>query len=157
MNGSDGMHRIRPIARRALLRLAMMGSLALALQPTLASAQDKFRVAAIFSTPIEEPWVNQIHVALQRAEKELGVEYKWAEHVASADYQRVLREFARDGYPLIVGDAFAAEDIARRVAREFPETAFVFGSGQARPSRTFPSSTTGSMSRPTCPGSSPAS
>jgi basic membrane lipoprotein Med (substrate-binding protein (PBP1-ABC) superfamily) len=98
--------------------------------PETAAAQDKMKVAAIFSTPIEEPWVNQIHVALQRAEKELGIEYKWAEHVSSADYQRVLREFARDGYPLIMGDAFAAEDVARRVAKEFPETAFVFGSGQ---------------------------
>jgi basic membrane lipoprotein Med (substrate-binding protein (PBP1-ABC) superfamily) len=29
-----------------------------------------------------------------------------------------------------MGDAFAAEDVARRVAKEFPDTAFVFGSGQ---------------------------
>jgi basic membrane lipoprotein Med (substrate-binding protein (PBP1-ABC) superfamily) len=109
----------------------MLAGLAVAgLMPETAAAQDKMKVAAIFSTPIEEPWVNQIHVALQRAEKELGIEYKWAEHVSSADYQRVLREFARDGYPLIMGDAFAAEDVARRVAKEFPETAFVFGSGQ---------------------------
>jgi basic membrane protein A len=88
------------------------------------------KVAAIFSTPIEEPWVNQIHEAMLKAQEELGVEYKWAESVPSADYARVLREFARDGYGFITGDAFAAEDIARRVAREFPDTAFVFGSGQ---------------------------
>ena len=116
--------------RRALLGLALAGLAAAGLMPDPAAAQDKMRVAAIFSTPIEEPWVNQIHVALQKAEKELGIEYKWAEHVASADYQRVLREFARDGFPLIMGDAFAAEDVARRVAKEFPDTAFVFGSGQ---------------------------
>ena len=95
-----------------------------------ALSAEKLKVAAIFSTPIEEPWVNQIHVALQRAEKELGIDYKWAENVQSADYQRVLRQFARDGYKLITGDAFAAEDVARRVAKEFPDVAFVFGSGQ---------------------------
>jgi basic membrane protein A and related proteins len=95
-----------------------------------AIAQEKMKVAAIFSTPIEEPWVNQIHEAMLKAEEELGVEYTWAESVASADYARVLREFARDGHEFITGDAFAAEDIARRVAKEFPETAFVFGSGQ---------------------------
>ena len=95
-----------------------------------AGAGEPLKVAAIFSTPIEEPWVNQIHEALLHAQEELGIEYKWAESVPSADYQRVLREFARDGYQLITGDAFAAEDVARRVAREFPETAFVFGSGQ---------------------------
>ncbi|MGB3744082.1 MAG: BMP family protein [Xanthobacteraceae bacterium] len=95
-----------------------------------ALSAEPLKVAAIFSTPIEEPWVNQIHVALQRAQKELGIDYKWAENVQSSDYQRVLRQFARDGYRLITGDAFAAEDVARRVAKEFPDVAFVFGSGQ---------------------------
>ena len=95
-----------------------------------ALSAEPLKVAAIFSTPIEEPWVNQIHVALQRAQKELGIDYKWAENVQSSDYQRVLRQFARDGYRLITGDAFAAEDVARRVAKEFPNVAFVFGSGQ---------------------------
>ena len=117
-------------ARRTMLGLALAALAAFGMAPDASLAQDKMKVAAIFSTPIEEPWVNQIHEALLKAQEELGVEYKWAEHVGSADYQRVLREFARDGYPLIMGDAFAAEDVARRVAKEFPDTAFVFGSGQ---------------------------
>ena len=31
--------------------------------------------------PIEEPWVNQIHVALLRAKDEFGIEYTWSESV----------------------------------------------------------------------------
>ncbi len=116
--------------RRNIMRIALAAALAAGLMADTAAAQDKMKVAAIFSTPIEEPWVNQIHEAMLKAEEELGVEYTWAESVASADYARVLREFARDGNQFITGDAFAAEDIARRVAKEFPETAFVFGSGQ---------------------------
>ena len=115
--------------RRRLIGLAAAGMLAAGIAGP-ASAQEKMKVAAIFSTPIEEPWVNQIHEAMLKAEEELGVEYSFAESVPSADYARVLREFARDGNKFITGDAFAAEDIARRVAREFPDTAFVFGSGQ---------------------------
>jgi len=103
---------------------------ALALGISTADAADKLKVAAVFSTPIEEPWDNQIHVALLKAQKELGIDYKWAENVQSADYARVLREFARGGYKLITGDAFEAEDVARRVAKEFPDVAFVFGSGE---------------------------
>lgn len=118
------------IGRRGLLQLAAAGVVAVGLTSGAANAQDKMKVAAIFSTPIEEPWVNQIHEAMLKAQEDLGVEYKWAESVPSADYARVLREFARDGYKFITGDAFAAEDIARRVAREFPDVAFVFGSGQ---------------------------
>jgi basic membrane lipoprotein Med (substrate-binding protein (PBP1-ABC) superfamily) len=40
-----------------------------------------------------------------------------------------MREYAEQGYQLIMGDAFGAERIARRVARDYPDTAFVFGSG----------------------------
>jgi basic membrane protein A len=118
-------------SRRGILALAIAGALALAgFAAHPAAAADKLKVAAIFSTPIEEPWVNQIHVALLKAKDEMGIDYKWAESVPSADYARVLREFARDGYKMITGDAFAAEDVTRRVAKEFPDVAFVFGSGQ---------------------------
>ncbi len=131
ISSRDGTGRIRgSIGRRGLLRLAAAGILALGVGSGVATAQDKMKVAAIFSTPIEEPWVNQIHEAMLKAQDELDVEYKWAESVPSADYARVLREFARDGYKFITGDAFAAEDIARRVAKEFPDVAFVMGSGQ---------------------------
>ncbi len=87
------------------------------------------KVAAVFETPIEEPWVNQIHVALLRAKKELGVHYEWSESVKSADFARVMREYAEKGYQVIMGDAFGAERIARRVAVDYPKIAFVFGSG----------------------------
>lgn len=125
----QGFGAVYAVNRRRVLGI-VGGLIAAAAVPGAVFAQEGLKVAAIFSTPIEEPWVNQIHEALLKAQEEMGIEYKWAESVASADYQRVLREFARDGYKLITGDAFAAEDVARRVAKEFPDTAFVFGSGQ---------------------------
>jgi len=119
------------LGRRGFVGLMVASGLMLAAaHPGIALAQEKLKIAAIFSTPIEEPWVNQVHEALLKAQEELGAEYKWAESVPSADYARVLREFARDGYKMISGDAFAAEDVTRRVAREFPDVAFVMGSGQ---------------------------
>jgi basic membrane protein A and related proteins len=117
------------VVRREVIALAMSGLMAIGFAAG-ADAQDKLKVASIFSTPIEEPWVNQIHEALLKAQEEMGIEYKWAESVQSADYARVLREFTRGGYKLITGDAFAAEDVVRRVAKENPDVAFVFGSGE---------------------------
>ncbi|MFQ5957992.1 MAG: BMP family protein [Alphaproteobacteria bacterium] len=117
------------------VRAALIAALALAVAATLgllsgpASAGEKLRVAAVFETPIEEPWVNQIHVALKQAEKELGIEYTWSESVKAADFARVLHEYAQGGYDLIMGDSFGTERITRRVAREYPKVAFVFGSG----------------------------
>ncbi|RUU30554.1 BMP family ABC transporter substrate-binding protein, partial [Mesorhizobium sp. M6A.T.Ca.TU.002.02.2.1] len=117
------------LSRRNLLELGALG-LAAAMLPGQALAQDKkLKVAAIFATPIEEPWDHQIHVALQRAEKELGIEYKWSEKVQSADFSRVMREYAQGGYELVLGDAFAAERESRRTAKQFPKVAFLFGSG----------------------------
>jgi basic membrane lipoprotein Med (substrate-binding protein (PBP1-ABC) superfamily) len=40
-----------------------------------------------------------------------------------------MREYAEGGYDLIMGDSFGAERIARRVARDYPNVAFTFGSG----------------------------
>jgi basic membrane protein A and related proteins len=96
--------------------------------PAAADSQT-LKVAAVFETPIEEPWVNQIHVALLQAKENQGIEYTWAESVKSADFARVMREYAESGHGLIMGDAFGAERIARRVAKDYPQVAFTFGSG----------------------------
>ncbi|HTO81042.1 MAG TPA: BMP family protein [Methylomirabilota bacterium] len=115
------------LGRRAVLRIAGVGALALA--GSRAFAADKLKVAAVFGTPIEEPWVNQIHVALLKAKDELGIDYQWSESVKASDFARVLREYAEKGANLIMGDAFTDEQAARRVAKQYPKVAFVMGSG----------------------------
>jgi basic membrane lipoprotein Med (substrate-binding protein (PBP1-ABC) superfamily) len=94
------------------------------------SESKAFRIAAIFQTAIEEPWDGVIHQACLRAKKELGnIEYEFTEKIAAADFEKVLREYAERGFDLIVGDAFlAGEEPARRVAKDYPEIAFAFGS-----------------------------
>ncbi|CAH2600785.1 BMP family ABC transporter substrate-binding protein [Rhodovastum atsumiense] len=116
------------LGRRGALTLGaatLLGAL-----PARGHAAAPLKVGAIFSTPIEEPWDHQIHVALVQAQKVHGIAYQWSEHVAAADFGRVMREYAEKGCALVVGDAFAAETIARRVARSYPKVAFAFGSGQ---------------------------
>ncbi len=94
-----------------------------------AEGDDTFRVAALYQTAIEEPWDGVIHQACLKAEDELGIEYEFTEQVAAADIEKVLREYAERGFDLIVGDAFlAGEEPSRRVAADYPEIAFAFGS-----------------------------
>lgn len=91
--------------------------------------EQPFRVAALFQTSIEEPWDGVIHQACLKAVDELGIEYEFTESVAAADIEKVLREYAERGFDLIVGDAFlAGEEPSRRVAADYPEIAFAFGS-----------------------------
>ena len=64
-------HGLPHISRRHLIRLGALGATALALPLHRGLAADQVKVAGVFGTPIEEPWVNQIHVALLKAKGEL--------------------------------------------------------------------------------------
>ena len=100
----------------------------LAAVPGLSIAQEKLKVAAIYTVPFEQQWVSRIHKALKAAESRGEIEYKATENVANADYERVMREYATAGNQLILGEVFGVETAARKVAKDFPKTAFVMGS-----------------------------
>ena len=91
-------------------------------------AQDKLKVAAIYTVPFEQQWVSRIHKALKAAEARGEIVYSASENVSNADYERVMREYAKQGNQLIVGESFAVEAAARKVAKDFPKVAFLMGS-----------------------------
>jgi basic membrane protein A and related proteins len=96
--------------------------------PGMALAQAKMKVAAIYTVPFEQQWVSRIHKALKAAEARGDIEYKASENVTNADYERVMREYAQAGNTLVVGEAFAVEAAARKVAKDFPKVSFLMGS-----------------------------
>jgi basic membrane protein A len=103
-------------------------------KPTPAPAEaapTKLLVYGAYATPIEEPWDGVIHAALLKAEQDGKIDYEYTDNIGYAgDMERVLREVADQKKPnIIVGDAFGNEEAARRVAADFPEIAFAFGSG----------------------------
>jgi basic membrane lipoprotein Med (substrate-binding protein (PBP1-ABC) superfamily) len=103
-------------------------SAAMAMAPSLATAQSKLKVAAIYTVPFEQQWVSRIHKALKAAEARGEIEYKASENVANADYERVMREYANAGNQLIVGEVFGVEAAARKVAKDFAKVSFLMGS-----------------------------
>ncbi|WP_411882284.1 BMP family protein [Polaromonas sp. YR568] len=111
--------------RRQLVLLATAAAIAL---PGLAFAQAKTKVAALYTVPFEQQWVSRLHKALKAAEARGEIEYKATENVSNADYERVMREYATAGNTLIVGEAFAVEAAARKVAKDFPKVSFLMGS-----------------------------
>jgi len=94
----------------------------------LAEAQTKTKVAAIYTVPVEQQWVSRIHKALNAAKDRGEIEYVFSEKVANADYERVMREFAEKGNTFIVGESFAVEAAARKVAKDYPKVSFLMGS-----------------------------
>ena len=84
-----------------------------------------------YATAIEEPWDGVIHAALNQAQDAGTIEYTYTDDIGySGDMERILREVAEENKPAIIfGDAFGNEEAVRRVATDYPEIAFVFGSG----------------------------
>ena len=114
-------------ARRLTRRLVLGAALAAAL-PFAAIAADPLKVAAIYTVPVEQQWVSRIHKALEAAQARGEVAYVYSENVANTDYERVMREYAEQGMQLVVGEAFAVERAARKVASEYSGAAFLMGS-----------------------------
>jgi len=114
-------------SRRIALSLAL-GAAAAATLPLPALAQAKLKVAAIYTVPVEQQWVSRIDKALKAAVARGEVEYVFSENVANADYERVMRQYAEAGHQLIVGESFAVEAAARKVAKDYPKVSFLMGS-----------------------------
>ena len=91
-------------------------------------AQQKMKVAAIYTVPVEQQWVSRIHKALNAAVARGEIEYKFSENVTNADYERVMRQYAEQGNAFVIGESFAVEAAARKVAKDYPKVSFLMGS-----------------------------
>jgi basic membrane protein A and related proteins len=118
--------------RRPMLAAATLLALTVTAGGAAVTAQDEpLKVFGAYATQIEEPWDGVIHTALN-AEAEAGlIEYTFADDIGySGDMELVLREVAELEAPdIIFGDAFGNEEAVRAVAADYPDIAFVFGSG----------------------------
>ncbi|WP_412553718.1 BMP family protein [Shimia sp. MIT1388] len=113
------------MSRRVLLASALGASV---LASAGIAAAEAVKVAAIYTLPVEQQWISRIHLALNTAAERGDIEYVFSENVANTDYERVMREYAEQGMQLIVGEVFGLERAARKVAGDYPETAFLMGS-----------------------------
>lgn len=111
--------------RKLLILLAAALCLVLGSGVALAG---QLKVAALYTTPVEEPYIGNIHEALEKAVKDYGIEYQHTEKVTQADFERVLREYAEKGFELIFVDAYGNEETTRRVAKDYPEVSFMAAS-----------------------------
>ena len=120
------------LAAALVLGLAACGGDGDSAAPTATDEGEKtLKVFGAYATAIEEPWDGVIHSALQKEQDAGRIEYRFVDDIGySGDMERTLREVANQDQPdVIFGDAFGNEEAVRRVAADFPEIAFVFGSG----------------------------
>jgi len=95
--------------------------------------KSKLVVRSVFQTPVSEPWDGAIHTAIlavagEYKAKGIEVDYQFVDRkIDPKEYELALRDAAKVA-DVVFLDAFLKEDIARRVAKEFPGVAFAAGS-----------------------------
>jgi basic membrane lipoprotein Med (substrate-binding protein (PBP1-ABC) superfamily) len=96
-------------------------------------ARRKIVVRAVFQTPVSEPWDGAIHQAILAVAEEyktrgIEVDYQFVDRKQDPkEFELALRDAAKVA-DIVFLDAFMKEDIARRVARDYPNVAFAAGS-----------------------------
>ncbi|GAB7022441.1 BMP family ABC transporter substrate-binding protein [Salidesulfovibrio brasiliensis] len=85
----------------------------------------------VYVSPIGDAGYSYAHDQGRKAVAEMdGVETSFVESVMEgADSERVIRNMANDGFDIIFATSFGYMDPMKRVAKEFPDTAFMHCSG----------------------------
>lgn len=89
-------------------------------------ANGKLKVALLLSGPANDQGWNAIAFAgLKAAEEQYNIETAYSENVGIADGEAAFRDYAAQGYDLVIGHGFQFGESAVRVASQFPKTKFM--------------------------------
>ncbi len=125
------------LTRRSLLTTAsgLCGCLVTAGPLAMAHASAPLNVAGIFSVPVTQRWTGIVHRALLNAVIRGEINYHYVENVGSDDYESVFRQFSEGAADLVVGDAFAHEQVSRLLSDKYPGMSYLMGSAIKSDSR----------------------
>lgn len=113
--------------RNCLAGMAMLGT---GLGRGKALAQGAFSMGLLVPGSVaEEGWNRIAYDALKRVEKELGAKISYVELQENpAAFESAFRNYASQGYEVVLGHGFQFQDAALNVAQEFPDTVFLISS-----------------------------
>lgn len=98
-----------------------------------ATSSSKFKVAFVYPAPVGDAGWSWAHDQGRQEiqQKFPDIETAYQENVPEnpADAERVIRDFARKGFKIIVTCSFGYMDSTIKVAQEFPDTVFIHISG----------------------------
>lgn len=89
-------------------------------------------IAVVLTGPWDDNSWNEAGYNAVQALGAKGAKIAFSESVADADAARVLREYAEQGFEMIVAHSFSFQDAAFQVAEEFPDANFAWAGGIGR-------------------------
>lgn len=114
-----------------VLLLAACGGQSAQPEPA-AKESDAGSIAVILTGPWDDNSWNEAGYNAVQALGAKGAKTAYSENVADADVGRVLREYADQGFEMIVAHSFSFQDPTFEVAGEFPNTNFAWAGGIGR-------------------------
>ena len=91
---------------------------------------DDFKVAIVLPGVITDNSFNQAgYEGVERAARELGIEFAYSEKTAQPDQPEALADYARRGYDLVIGHGGEFQDAVDRIAGRYPDTQFLAVNG----------------------------
>jgi simple sugar transport system substrate-binding protein len=79
----------------------------------------------------DQGWNTMAYNALKRVEKDLGAEVSYVELKQDpASYEKAFRDFAAQGYQLVLGHGNEFEDAAKATAKDYPNVQFFISSSR---------------------------
>lgn len=89
-------------------------------------AEGKMKVALLLSGPANDQGWNAVAFAgLKEAEEKYNLQTAYSENVGIADGEAAFRDYAAQGYDLVIGHGFQFGEPAVRVSAQFPNTKFM--------------------------------
>lgn len=84
------------------------------------------KVALILPGPITDGTFNSAaHKGIKAAEKKHDIKVSIRENTKMAEIESVMRNYAKDGYDIIIGHGFQFGEPAKKIHKEFPKTWFI--------------------------------
>lgn len=96
------------------------------------AADDAGSLAVVLTGPWDDNSWNEAGYNATMALGDSGVKVTFSENVGDGDAQRVIREYAEEGYDMIVAHSFGYQDAVFAIAPEYPDTNFAWGGGIGR-------------------------
>ena len=101
-------------------------------EATEAPAAGPYKVAMLLTGVINDAgWNQSAYEGLQLAEKDLGAQIAYSESVLQPDFESVLRDYASQGYNLIIAVGNEFSDAALVVGPDFPDVKFAVMNGNS--------------------------
>lgn len=94
---------------------------------------DTFKVGLLSPGSVnDDGWNSIAYGALERIESELGAEISYVEMEQDpASFEKAFRDYASQGYDMVLGHGFEFQDAAITVSKEYPDTFFFISSSRA--------------------------